>query len=937
MAAPSVIQAILLFSILTTSLNIIISLCKEELNRTCNEQERDALITFKQGLIDPSNRLSSWSRDEVDCCKWHGVRCSRISGQVVELNLSNPPSSTYMDLRGEISPSLMELKFLALLDLSYNYFALVEIPSFLGSMKSLTHLDLSFSAMTGLVPHQLGNLSNLQHLDLGYNFGFRVDNLNWMASFPSLEYLDLSGVNLQNQDWLHVVGMLPSLSELHLVSCQISNKISPKWQANFTSLEVFDLSNNNLNQQISPWISNLSVSLRELELGNNFLQGELPPSMSSLQNLMRLDLQNNQLTGRIPDTLGTLKLLQVLDLSNNTFSGLIPSSFANLTSLRKLNLGHNQLNGTIPKSLGLLNDLQGLYLGYNALTGTVPKTLGTLSNLVTLDLGFNSLGGQVDELNFLNLSKLKELCLSSTSLFLSVNSSWIPPFQLSYLLMSSFRVGVNFPAWLPTQISLKVLEMSHSGITEQPPSWFWKWTLQLDFLDLSNNQICGDLTNILLNSTIIILSSNRFKGQLPRVSANVEVLSIANNSISGPITPFFCERVTMTNKLAVLDLSNNILSGELGHCWKHWKSLMHLNLGNNNLSGKIPNSIGYLYVLDSLQLQKNGFSGYIPSGLQNCSALRFVDIGGNQLSGTIPIWMWEMQILMVLRLRSNQLKGKITLKLCELSSLIVLDLANNSLSGTIPNCLNYMQAMSGEDEIVSNPLQYSYGNDLNYQSYKESLILVPKGNELEYRENLILVRMIDLSSNMLYGPIPSEISSLSALRFLNLSRNHISGEIPNGMGRMKLLESLDLSSNQISGEIPQSLSDLFFLSFLNLSYNNLSGRIPTSTQLQSLDAISYTGNSQLCGPPLTKNCRIEDASQRGEADDENVIETSALYMGMGVGFAAGFWVVCSVLFLNRSCRHAYFRFVEYLNDQLYVAIVLKGKSFLGKLKSRLLG
>ncbi|RDY02655.1 hypothetical protein CR513_13858, partial [Mucuna pruriens] len=102
--------------------------------------------------------------------------------------------------------------------------------------------------------------------------------------------------------------------------------------------------------------------------------------------------------------------------------------------------------------------------------------------------------------------------------------------------------------------------------------------------------------------------------------------------------------------------------------------------------------------------------------------------------------------------------------MCQLSSLIVLDLANNSLSGSIPNCLDDMKTMDGEDDFLDNPLSYTYGSDISYNNYMESLVLVPKGDELEYRDNLILVRMIDLSSNKLYGAIPPEISKLSALR-----------------------------------------------------------------------------------------------------------------------------------------------------------------------------
>ena len=125
------------------------------------------------------------------------------------------------------------------------------------------------------------------------------------------------------------------------------------------------------------------------------------------------------------------------------------------------------------------------------------------------------------------------------------------------------------------------------------------------------------------------------------------------------------------------------------------------------------------------------------------------------------------------------------------------------------------------------------------------------------------------------------------------------GKIPNKIGSMKELESIDLSRNHLSGKIPPSMSNLTFLSYLDLSYNNLSGRIPSSTQLQSFDALSYVGNPQLCGP---KNCTTEEESLKrsptGSAEDDSI--NSSFYLGMGVGFAIGFWAICGALFFNRT-------------------------------------
>jgi len=98
-----------------------------------------------------------------------------------------------------------------------------------------------------------------------------------------------------------------------------------------------------------------------------------------------------------------------------------------------------------------------------------------------------------------------------------------------------------------------------------------------------------------------------------------------------------------------------------------------------------------------------------------------------------------MTHLIILRLRSNGLKGNIPLNVCQLSSLRVLDLANNSLSGPIPNCLKNISAMvvpkPNTQDAYFDSLEYNFG----YGSYIANLMLVPKGNELEYEENLNLL------------------------------------------------------------------------------------------------------------------------------------------------------------------------------------------------------
>ena len=89
-----------------------------------------------------------------------------------------------------------------------------------------------------------------------------------------------------------------------------------------------------------------------------------------------------------------------------------------------------------------------------------------------------------------------------------------------------------------------------------------------------------------------------------------------------------------------------------------------------------------------------------------------------------------------------------------------------------------------------------------------------------------LSKGLDLSYNQLSGNIPTRIGSLMNLNSLSISNNQLSGEIPSTLGQCLLLESLSLEANLLRGKIPKSLGTLRGINMLDLSQNNLSGEIP---------------------------------------------------------------------------------------------------------------
>ncbi|CAL9054573.1 unnamed protein product [Musa banksii] len=292
--------------------------------RGCMKAERDALLAFKAGILDPSRRLSSWHRP-VDCCRWSGVVCDNTTGHVVQLNLQN--AEAYYDnstvLGGEIGPSLLSLTHLRRLNLTQNDFGGARIPKFLGSFGRLRYLDLSYSNFGGAIPPQLGNLSTLRYLSLSsYNLMIDAgDDLQWLARLSSLTFLQMNFVNLStaSPDWLRAVNQLPSLQQLYLSGCGLTALPDSLSRVNLTALTTLDLRGNFFNSTFPSWLFELR-SLSYLAISNSELYGTVPAGFGNLTRLAQLDLSGNSLSGSIPVDLWSLASLTTLDLSHNSFT-----------------------------------------------------------------------------------------------------------------------------------------------------------------------------------------------------------------------------------------------------------------------------------------------------------------------------------------------------------------------------------------------------------------------------------------------------------------------------------------------------------------------------------------------------------------------------------------------------------------------------------------
>ncbi|XP_027359317.1 receptor-like protein EIX2 [Abrus precatorius] len=877
--------------------------------------------------------------------------------------LSNITSNlSELDLRGnllEAPPSNhfgMVMNSLHRVDLSFNRFK-DEVLKSLVNICTLHSLYMRGNNLTEDLPSILHNLSSgcvrnsLEELDLSYNK--ITGSLPHLLIFSSLEMLDLSGNQLSGR--IPQGTTLPCKMEFLSLSSNSLEGGVPKSFGSTCTLNSLDLSYNSLNEEVTRIFSHFSecsrYSRREISLSGNKINGTIS-DFSMFSNFKRVWLSGNRLSVKIPkssvlsfdqlkkesgvpNSFQNAGTLQSLDLSSNSLSEELPTIIHHLSryarySLHRLDLSMNQINGTLPNLRPLLPSLKELDLSENRLNGTIPKDVQFPTELGSLYLNSNSMKGVITDSHFANMSELVSLDLSDNSLALAFTHNWVPPFQLSAVRLRSCKLGPAFPKWLQTQNNYQIIDISDAGISDTVPRWFWaKLASQMLMrMNISHNNLKGVVSNLPLKNLqySLILASNQFEGPIPPFLRRSMFLDLSNNKFSNSL-PFLCAS-GVADTLYRLDLSNNQLSGQIPDCWSQFQSLVYLDLSHNKFSGEIPSLIGSLLQLQALLMRNNNLTEEIPLSLRSCTKLVMIDMAENGLSGPIPTWIGStLQVLQILILARNQFFGSLPLQICYLESIQLLDLSLNNFSGQIPKCFQNFTSMARKTSSKDYP-QHSYFVNTSYTianiSYDLNAILMWKGAEEVFTNyGLFLLKSIDLSSNNFSGEIPAEIEDLFELISLNLSRNNLRGEIPSNIGKLASLEFLDLSRNQFVGSIPWSLTQIHRLSMLDLSHNHLSGAIPTGTQLQSFNASSYEDNSDLCGAPLEKLCVEGEPPQEPIQEKDDSFFTRGFYISMSFGFVIGFWGIFGSILINRSWRHAYFKFLNNLIDSVYVMVAIK--------------
>ncbi|CBI24354.3 unnamed protein product, partial [Vitis vinifera] len=274
----------------------------------------------------------------------------------------------------------------------------------------------------------------------------------------------------------------------------------------------------------------------------------------------------------------------------------------------------------------------------NGFSGDIMRLLSELGSVVHVDLSSNQFSGSLD------LGLGKSSFVSSIQYFnISCNSlvgqlfahDGMPYFDSLEVFDASNNQLVGAIPSFNFVVSLQILRLGRNHLTGSlPEALFQESSMILSELDLGLNQLegpVGSITSATLKN--LNLSSNRLTGLLPARVGHCSIIDLSNNMLSGNLS----RMQSWGNYVEIIDLSSNKLTGTLPNQTSQFLRLISLKLSNNSLGGSLPPVLGTYQELKVIDLSLNQLTGFLLPSFFNSTRLTDLNLSGNNLTGSIPL------------------------------------------------------------------------------------------------------------------------------------------------------------------------------------------------------------------------------------------------------------------------------------------------------------
>ena len=194
--------------------------------------------------------------------------------------------------------------------------------------------------------------------------------------------------------------------------------------------------------------------------------------------------------------------------------------------------------------------------------------------------------------------------------------------MLQHLDLSNNIEG-NIPKWFWNvgKETLGYLNLSYNLLSKfEQPHVVLPWK-NMYLLDLSSNMFLESFPIPLSSTSYFFASKNNFTRSIPPIICKMhalEVLDVSNNQLTGQIPQCL---LNSSNSLVVLAMRTNQFQGNLPETFKNGCSLVTLDLNHNQIHGKILRSLAKCKMLEVLNLGNNKLNDTFPFWLESLPEL----------------------------------------------------------------------------------------------------------------------------------------------------------------------------------------------------------------------------------------------------------------------------------------------------------------------------